>query len=205
MRSCRRLTFISLLVVVAGCTQPGGRIEYPPDRLPSPYPNLPATTPKPPSPPEPAPSAEAATPSPPAADLPCVPTSHGCISTNPDVTQATIGSTICVSGYTKTVRPGTSYTNGVKAKLLREQGLDESHMEDYELDHIIPLAVGGHPRKLSNLMLQSWEGEDSAHDKDGLERRLQRMVCRGEVSLADAQRCIAEDWQACSTRYSPSR
>jgi len=72
---------------------------------------------------------------------------------NPDVHQDTIANTICVPGYTKTVRPATSYTNGVKRKLLREAGIDESHMPEYELDHIVPLGLGGHPRSLDNLML----------------------------------------------------
>lgn len=130
-------------------------------------------------------------------DLPCMQTSHGCIALNPDVAQDSIGQTICVTGYTATIRPSPTYTNGVKAKLLREAGLDASHMADYQLDHVIPLAVGGHPRKLSNLQLQPWQGEDSAYEKDGLERRLQNMVCLGEVTLVDAQFCIAENWQAC--------
>jgi hypothetical protein len=52
------------------------------------------------------------------------------------------------------MRPSTTYTKGVKKKLLREQGLDESLMGEFQLDHIIPLSVGGHPRQLSNLMLQ---------------------------------------------------
>lgn len=130
-------------------------------------------------------------------DLPCIQTSHGCTAINPDVTQENIRQTICVSGYTRTVRPATSYTNGVKAKLMAEAGLDSSHMSEYELDHIIPLAVGGHPRKLSNLQLQPWYGQNSAVEKDGLEVRLQHMVCKGQITLLDAQYCIAEDWQAC--------
>lgn len=32
--------------------------------------------------------------------------------TNPDVTQATIDKTICVPGWTKTIRPPASYTKG---------------------------------------------------------------------------------------------
>ena len=35
---------------------------------------------------------------------------------NPNVTQATIGSTICVPGWTRTVRPPVEYTNALKAK-----------------------------------------------------------------------------------------
>jgi hypothetical protein len=135
-----------------------------------------------------------------AADLPCVQTTHGCIPLNPDVTEDSVRQTICVPGYTETVRPSSSYTNGIKAKLLREAGLSESLMPDYELDHIVPLALGGHPRKLANLTLQPWEGEHGAHRKDLLERRLQILVCRGELKLNEAQACIAEDWVACEAQ-----
>ena len=132
-------------------------------------------------------------------------TSHGCIALNPDVTEETLGQTICVTGYTATIRPSTGYTNGVKKKLLREARIDESHISEYELDHLIPLAVGGHPRKLSNLQVQPWYGENSATEKDGLERRLQHMVCNGEINLIDAQYCIAEDWQICQSEIAAGR
>ena len=134
-------------------------------------------------------------------DGPCIHTTHGCIALNPDVTEETVNLTICVSGYTQSVRPATSYTHGVKVKLLREAGIDESRINDFELDHIVPLALGGHPRKLSNLALQPWEGEHGAKIKDALEVRMQTLVCHGEVTLTDAQACIAEDWEACAARY----
>jgi hypothetical protein len=130
----------------------------------------------------------------PAADLPCIQTTHGCLSLNPDVTQENLGSTICMSGYTKSVRPASVYTNGVKAKLLREAGLPTSEMPAYELDHVIPLALGGHPRKLSNLQLQPWEGEHGAKRKDVLEIHLHSLVCHHKLTLHDAQTCIAENW-----------
>jgi len=133
--------------------------------------------------------------------LPCIRTDHGCIALNPDVTEDTIGQTICVPGYTSSVRPSSSYTNSVKAKLLRENGINESMMRYYELDHIVPLALGGHPRKPGNLALQPWDGEHGAIRKDQLERRLQILVCRGELKLSDAQACIAQDWEACDTRH----
>ena len=128
----------------------------------------------------------------------CVQTSHGCLALNPGVTPETIGRTICLPGYTRTVRPPTSYTNGVKAYLLRQAGINVSHMSEYELDHVVPLALGGHPRDPSNLALQPWEGEHGAKPKDALEARLHERVCRGEMSLADAQRCVAENWEACA-------
>ena len=128
-------------------------------------------------------------------------TTHGCVALNPDVDEDTIGQTICVSGYTKSVRPASGYTNGVKKKLMREAGIDTVRIGDFELDHIVPLTLGGHPRKLSNLMLQPWEGEHGAKSKDILEVRLQSLVCHGTLDLTDAQVCIARDWEACALQY----
>lgn len=121
---------------------------------------------------------------------------------NPDVHQDTIAETICVKGYTKTVRPSTSYTNGIKRKLMREQGIDVVRMSEFELDHVVPLELGGHPRNLKNFMIQPWEGEGGAKEKDKLEHKLKRRVCAGKMSLDDAQACIWEDWRACVVRIS---
>lgn len=134
---------------------------------------------------------------------PCVQTSHGCIALNPDVSQQTIAWTICATGYTKSVRPTTRFSQAVKAKLLRQAGLDESHMSDFELDHIVPLALGGHPRNLSNLALQPWDGEHGAKRKDALEVRMHNLVCHGHVTLIAAQACIAENWEACAQKFTP--
>lgn len=123
------------------------------------------------------------------------------IALNLDVSQATIQQTICVSGYTKSVRPSTTYTNGVKLKLLRESRIDDSRISDFELDHIVPLALGGHPRSLNNLMLQPWEGTNSAKRKDRLEVKLQCLVCTGQVGLKVAQQAIYNDWPGAYHTY----
>jgi hypothetical protein len=120
---------------------------------------------------------------------------------NTDVTQTNIQQTICVPGYTKTIRPSTMYTNGVKQRLLREAGINQSRISDYELDHIIPLAIGGHPRKLANLQLQLWEGEDGAKRKDRIEVKLQCLVCTEQISLGDAQHEISDSWQNAYHQY----
>lgn len=120
---------------------------------------------------------------------------------NPDVRQETIAETICTSGYTAAVRPSTTFTNGIKLKLLRERGLSAAAAAEYELDHRIPLALGGHPRSLANLVLQPWEGEGGARRKDRLERRLQSLVCAGTLGLGDAQAAIYSDWQAAYRRF----
>jgi hypothetical protein len=121
---------------------------------------------------------------------------------NLDVTPVTQGQTICRPGYTKTVRPSTSFTNGIKKRLLHEQGMDfDAEKGRYELDHIVALALGGHPRNLHNLTLQPWEGPDGAKRKDRLEVKLQCLVCSGDVPLHEAQDAIWSDWKAAYAVY----
>ena len=67
-------------------------------------------------------------------------------------------------------------------------------LSDYELDHLIPLELGGAPQDVVNLWPEAWNGEPNAHEKDAVETFLNREVCRGAVQLADAQRQIATDW-----------
>jgi len=126
---------------------------------------------------------------------------HAAIALNPDVTPETLQQTICVPGYTKDVRPATSYTNGIKRKLMREAGIPVEAASQYELDHIVPLALGGHPRSLDNLQLQPWDGDDGARRKDRLEVKLQCLVCSGRLELETAQTAIYEDWQDAFQRY----
>jgi hypothetical protein len=55
--------------------------------------------------------------------------------------------------------------------------------------------LGGHPRNLSNLKLQPWDGNDGANRKDILERKLQQLVCADKVPLDEARRVIYFNWQ----------
>lgn len=86
--------------------------------------------------------------------LPVSPESGNTLPLNPDVTQATIGQTICVRGWTSIIRPPQSYTNRVKVRLLREQGLPLELVGDFQLDHRIPLALGGVSSDPRNLRLE---------------------------------------------------
>jgi hypothetical protein len=103
---------------------------------------------------------------------------------NPDVTQATINATICVHGWTKTIRPPTSYTNELKQEQMREYGVGGA-MSDYQEDHLISLELGGHPSDPRNLWPQPYP---RASNVDTIENELNDKVCSGELSLADAQR-----------------
>jgi hypothetical protein len=102
---------------------------------------------------------------------------------NPDVTQASINSTICVHGWTKTIRPSTSYTNDLKRKQMREYGVGGSR-SDYQEDHLISLELGGHPTDPRNLWPEPYP---RASDVDSIENDLNAKVCSGELSLESAQ------------------
>jgi len=120
------------------------------------------------------------------------------------VTQANVDKTICVPGWTSTVRPSTAYTQALKRTMLVRAGLPPADSIKYELDHFVPLAIGGHPRSEDNLWLQRWDGEWNARVKDRLERRLQVMVCAGQLTLESAQQAIQSDWKAAYRQYVPS-
>src|ERR1017187_6123336 len=53
-------------------------------------------------------------------------------SLNPAGTQATIGMTICVSGWKQTGRPTTSYTTPLKRTKLVIYGYSDRSLADYE-------------------------------------------------------------------------
>jgi hypothetical protein len=102
---------------------------------------------------------------------------------NPDVTQARIHSTICVSGWTKTIRPPTSYTNELKQKQMREYGVGGSP-SDYQEDHLISLELGGHPTDPRNLWPEPYP---RASKVDSIENDLNEKVCSRQLSLEEAQ------------------
>ncbi|MFE4518900.1 hypothetical protein ACFRMQ_32485 [Kitasatospora sp. NPDC056783] len=113
---------------------------------------------------------------------------------NPDVTQATIGQTICVSGWTATVRPPTSYTNALKVRQIAAYGYADTNTADYEEDHFVPLELGGAPRDPANLWPEPRYGSQPAQSKDSVETKLKNAVCGGRVGLDDARTALVNDW-----------
>jgi hypothetical protein len=109
---------------------------------------------------------------------------------NPDVTQSTISKTICVSGWTATVRPPTSYTNPLKVQGIADYGYSDTSLSDYEEDHFVPLELGGAPRDPSNLWPEPYAGSKTATTKDGIETKLKNAICAGKVTLFSARSAI---------------
>jgi len=103
---------------------------------------------------------------------------------NPAVTQATIGTTICVAGYTATIRPSTSVTGRIKARQIIAYGYPDQTIGSYTEDHVIALEVGGASAAESNLWPQL---AGPAGSDDNLENSLHTQLCKGTVTLAAAQ------------------
>jgi hypothetical protein len=126
-------------------------------------------------------------------------------SVDPAVTQDNIQSTVCVRGYTQTVRPDKKYTNRLKREQLRQYKYADTDPRNYELDHLIPLSIGGDPKDPDNLWPQPRSGAWSAEQKNELEWIVYKMVCRGELSLAEAQQRVAKNWVEAYQAWVPSR
>lgn len=109
---------------------------------------------------------------------------------NPAVTQSTIHSTICVAGWTETVRPPESITEQEKVASMAAYG-DTGSLGEYEYDHFVPLELGGAPNDPRNL----WpEPGASPNPKDTVEDALRAQVCDGQISLTRAQHEIVTNW-----------
>jgi len=122
-------------------------------------------------------------------------------ATNPDVTQDSIHQTICVSGWTKTIRPSSGYTNKLKVQQIKEYRYKEKRLAEYEEDHLISLQLGGHPTDPKNLWPQPYRIKCGARIKDALETKLKRMVCDGKLTLVEAQKSITTNWIAAYKKF----
>lgn len=108
---------------------------------------------------------------------------------NPQVTQNTIGSTICKTGWTTTIRPPVATTSKWKRDIDLAYGLPVT--EQGELDHLVSLELGGAPLDTRNLWV---EPGTIPNPKDAIENALHKAVCDHRVTLAAAQQAIATDW-----------
>lgn len=121
---------------------------------------------------------------------------------NPAVTQDNIMSTICVSGWTATVRPPTSFTDKLRATMT-----PSGHTPgDGEGDHRLPIEDGGMPGPVliddpaqialfaKNFWWEIYADRYGARVKDRVETAIHRQICSGRITLAEGQAALLGNW-----------
>ena len=80
-----------------------------------------------------------------------------------------------------------------KRKVFTEYGIAWADRHNYEVDHLISLALGG-SNEIVNLWPEPYAEPAGAHTKDRYENWLHKQVCRHGMPLVAAQNDIAHDW-----------
>lgn len=105
---------------------------------------------------------------------------------------------VCVSGWAEAHR---NVPDEVRYQVFAEYGLSYGVHDSYEVDHLIPLELGG-SNAIRNLWPEPEGGSQPGYpSKDRLENRLHQLVCGGSMTLAAAQHAIAANWWAAYTTY----
>jgi hypothetical protein len=116
------------------------------------------------------------------------------------------------------VRPPESYTENIKRLEARAGGevsyqglsysvhgfeLADADISHYELDHLVPLELGGAPADPRNLWMEPYESPKGpaprgtgSQTKDVVENSAREAVCAGRLDLAAAQHQMATNWYA---------
>lgn len=106
---------------------------------------------------------------------------------------------VCQVGYSATVRKTSA---AMKARVYRLYGLPNAPGPDYEVDHRIPLSIGGADVE-RNLWPESYHTAPwNAHVKDRLENYVHTRVCvQRTMTLIEGQRLFQGDWTQAYREY----
>ncbi|GAA0992607.1 hypothetical protein GCM10009551_053680 [Nocardiopsis tropica] len=116
-----------------------------------------------------------------------------------DGARTDISKTVCKKGWAKTQTGSSSVYAKERPLAARAYGTSEKESKDLVLDHLVPVQLGGAVNDPRNLWLQTPE---AARKKNRVDTALTAAVCSGTMSLASAQRVIAQDWTAISVTSS---
>ncbi len=120
-----------------------------------------------------------------------------------DVLPAASADDVCTPGWATEHR---HVTESMRDQVYAEYGKNPQEVgycgaAGCEVDHLIALELGG-SNDIKNLWPQpTGPPLPGAFDKDGLENELHHLVCKGKISLTDAQKCIASNWVKCWGEY----
>ena len=117
----------------------------------------------------------------------------------PGAVRTTDAADVCSHGTNQLRRMSRERSDAIMAKY----GLPGGRHSDYEIDHLIPLGIGGADSD-ANLWPEprvSIEPEWNAERKDELEAKLRALVCAGRLDIVVAQKAVANDWTEAWLRY----
>lgn len=105
---------------------------------------------------------------------------------------------VCTPGWSTRHR---NVSDADRRAVFASYGISYARSPAYELDHLIPLELGG-----SNAQTNLWpqpatENDGDGRNKDALEDHLHALVCSGQLALSTAQRAIAANWVITWDRY----
>jgi hypothetical protein len=127
------------------------------------------------------------------------------IRPNPNLT----GGSVRIDGHVVSATCGhskqhrSSMNHARRDEILTRYGLPPGTHPDFEIDHLIPLCLGGGD-DLSNLWPQprrSIEPKWNAEAKDRLERLMCDRVCSGQIDIGTAQEAFSKDWIGAYQKY----
>jgi hypothetical protein len=114
------------------------------------------------------------------------------VSLEPGDTRVVSKEDLCTAGSTKDAR---HVTEAMKQTIFKAYGI-KSNFGAYEIDHFISLELGG-ANTIWNLWPQPYEHcRYTARMKDVVETNLHRRICKGLITLKQAQDIIRTDWIA---------
>ena len=109
----------------------------------------------------------------------------------PGAVLTTDASTICTPGYASSVR---NVSTATKKQVYAEYSVSYPQPTGaYEVDHFIPLEIGG-SNDITNLWLEPASPTPGFHQKDQFENFEHQQVCKGTISVAEAQSRMTSDW-----------
>ncbi len=92
-------------------------------------------------------------------------------------------------------------TEEMERKVFERYRIPWRRRAEFKIDHLIPLELGG-ADTIDNLWPQSLRIKPyNAHRKERLTQRLLARIASGEMTLAQAQQEIREDWISCFVDY----
>jgi anti-sigma factor RsiW len=116
----------------------------------------------------------------------------------PGATRAVSIGEICSMDHDQVVRPVSEV---LQEKVFQEYGLRNVRAENYEVDYLISPGLGG-ADDIRNLWPEPrYNTTWNSFVKDQLEDYLHESVCRGKISLANAQKEVANDWISAYKKY----